>query len=48
MDSVTQAVLGAAVGEATLGSRVGNKAPLWGAILGTLPDLVYSIPLPIR
>ena len=34
MDSVTQAALGAAVGEATLGRRVGNKAPLWGEILG--------------
>jgi len=44
MDSVTQAVLGAAVGEATLGSRVGNKAPLWGAILGTLPDLDVLYP----
>jgi inner membrane protein len=39
MDSVTQIALGAAVGEATLGSRVGKKAPLWGAALGTLPDL---------
>ena len=39
MDSVTQLTLGAAVGEAVLGRRVGNKAPLWGALLGTLPDL---------
>jgi inner membrane protein len=44
MDSVTQAVLGAAVGEATLGRRVGNKAPLWGAMLGTLPDLDVLYP----
>lgn len=44
MDSVTQAVLGAAVGEATLGRRIGNKAPLWGAILGTLPDLDILYP----
>lgn len=39
MDSFTQIALGAAVGEATLGSKVGKKAPLWGAALGTLPDL---------
>ncbi|KPM33581.1 Membrane-bound metal-dependent hydrolase [Croceitalea dokdonensis DOKDO 023] len=39
MDSLTQIVLGAAVGEAVLGKRVGNKAPLWGAIAGTIPDL---------
>ena len=44
MDSVTQAVLGAAVGEATLGRRVGTKAPLWGAMLGTLPDLDVLYP----
>jgi len=39
MDSLTQLTLGAAVGEATLGRQVGKKAPLWGAVLGTLPDL---------
>ncbi|MES2627452.1 MAG: metal-dependent hydrolase [Bacteroidota bacterium] len=39
MDSVTQIVLGAAVGEAVLGKKVGNKAMLWGAIAGTVPDL---------
>lgn len=39
MDSITQAVLGAAVGEAILGKKAGNKALLWGAALGTLPDL---------
>lgn len=39
MDSLTQLTLGAAVGEATLGHKVGKKAPLWGAFLGTLPDL---------
>ena len=39
MDSLTQLTLGAAVGEAALGDKVGKKAPLWGAFLGTLPDL---------
>ncbi len=39
MDSLTQIVLGASVGEAVLGKKIGNKAILWGAIAGTLPDL---------
>ncbi len=46
MDSLTQIVLGAAVGEATLGKKVGNKALLYGAIAGTIPDLdilAYSL-----
>jgi len=39
LDSLTQIVLGAAVGEATLGKKVGNKALFYGAIAGTIPDL---------
>jgi inner membrane protein len=39
MDSVTQAVLGAAVGEAVLGKHIGNKAAIAGAIIATIPDL---------
>ncbi len=39
MDSLTQIVLGAAVGEATLGRKIGNRAMIWGAIGGTIPDL---------
>jgi inner membrane protein len=39
MDSLTQIVLGASVGELTLGKKLGNKAQLLGAIAGTLPDL---------
>lgn len=39
MDSLTQIVLGAAVGEAVLGKKAGNKAMLYGAIAGTIPDL---------
>ena len=45
MDSVTQLALGAAVGEATLGRRVGYRAAMWGGICGTLPDLDVFIPL---
>ena len=39
MDSVTQIALGTAVGEAVAGRDAGNKAPLWGAFFGLLPDL---------
>jgi inner membrane protein len=39
MDSLTQIVLGAAVGEAVAGRKIGAKAALLGAIGGTIPDL---------
>lgn len=39
MDSLTQIVLGAACGEVVLGKKVGNRAMLWGAVAGTIPDL---------
>jgi inner membrane protein len=39
MDSLTQITLGAAVGEMVLGRKAGNRAMLWGAIGGTLPDI---------
>ncbi len=39
MDSLTQAVLGGAVGHASGGRRLGRRAAAWGAALGTLPDL---------
>ncbi|HRO62105.1 MAG TPA: metal-dependent hydrolase, partial [Burkholderiaceae bacterium] len=40
MDSLTQVVLGAAVGTAVMGRRTAAwKAALWGGICGTLPDL---------
>ncbi len=45
MDSLTQMALGAAVGEAVLGRRVGRKGLLWGAVCGTLPDLDVFVPL---
>ncbi|MGS2725954.1 metal-dependent hydrolase [Psychroserpens sp. BH13MA-6] len=38
MDSLTQIVLGAACGEAVLGRKIGNKALLFGALGGTIPD----------
>lgn len=43
MDSFTQVILGASVGEAILGKKIGRRAALWGAIAGTIPDLdVFS------
>ena len=39
MDSLSQIVLGAAVGNEILGKKLGNKAILYGAIVGTIPDL---------
>lgn len=39
MDSLTQMALGAACGEIVLGKKAGNRAMLWGAIGGTIPDL---------
>ncbi|OSY89261.1 metal-dependent hydrolase [Tenacibaculum holothuriorum] len=39
MDSLTQIVLGASVGEVVLGKRLGNKALFYGGIAGTIPDL---------
>lgn len=39
MDLITQTVLGAAVGEVVLGKKAGNKAIVWGAVGGIIPDL---------
>ncbi len=39
MDSLSQIVLGAAVGEVVAGKKLGNRALLWGAVGGTIPDL---------
>lgn len=45
MDSLTQAALGAVVGEVVLGRKLGCKAAAWGAFFGTLPDLdVIALP----
>ena len=50
MDSLTHIVLGAAVGTAVLGRKVGPEAALWGAVCGTLPDLDVLLPYgdPVR
>lgn len=38
MDSLSQMVLGAAVGNQVLGKKLGNKAVFYGAVFGTIPD----------
>lgn len=38
LDSVTHIVLGAAIGEALLGKKIGRKAALIGALAKTIPD----------
>jgi len=38
LDSLTQIVLGAAVGELAAGRTLGNRAMIWGAVAGTIPD----------
>jgi len=43
MDSITQAALGAAIGEAVLGKRIGNKGAVLGAIIATIPDLDVAL-----
>jgi inner membrane protein len=39
MDSISQAALGAAIGHALLGEKLGKKASVLGAIVATVPDL---------
>ena len=45
MDSVTQIALGAAIGGAVAGRKVGWRAAVAGGICGTLPDLDVFVPL---
>ncbi|MBP8193598.1 MAG: metal-dependent hydrolase [Chitinophagales bacterium] len=39
MDSLTHIVIGGALGELTLGKKIGNKAIIIGAVANTIPDL---------
>src|ERR1700754_4464314 len=41
MDSITHIVLGATVGEALAGRKLGKKAMLLGAIANSLPDIDF-------
>ena len=45
MDSLTHIVLGAAIGEAVLGKKIGRRAMFWGALADTIPDFdVFASP----
>ncbi len=44
MDSLTHIALGAALGTAVLGRRVGPRAAIWGALCSTLPDFDVLVP----
>ena len=39
MDTITQGLLGAAIGQAAFGKRLGRGAVVWGAVGGVIPDL---------
>ena len=41
MDSLTHVVLGACIGEAMLGRKIGRKAMAWGAMAQSLPDIDF-------
>ena len=44
MDSISQIVLGASIAHVTLGQKLGKRALLLGAGVGTLPDLDVLVP----
>lgn len=41
MDSLTHIALGACIGEAVLGKKLGKKAMVWGALAQSLPDIDF-------
>ncbi|ASJ76311.1 metal-dependent hydrolase [Granulosicoccus antarcticus] len=44
MDSISQIVLGASIAHVVLGEKLGRRALLVGAVVGTLPDLDVLVP----
>jgi len=44
MDSITQAALGASVAYAVAGKSLGSRALIYGAVLGSLPDMDVLVP----
>src|ERR1035438_3998188 len=41
MDSLTHIALGACIGEAFFGEKIGKKAMLWGALAQSIPDIDF-------
>ena len=44
---ITQAAMGAAIGEAVLGKKLGNRAMVWGIVIAWLPHLDYLLAAPL-
>lgn len=44
MDSISQIVLGASISHVALGEKLGKRALILGAVVGTLPDLDILVP----
>lgn len=47
MDWITQAALGAVLGELVMGKRLGKQALCWGALFGILPELLEVLFHPV-
>ena len=47
VDWITQAALGALIGELMMGKRLGNRALAWGALFGILPELLEVLVSPV-
>ena len=47
VDWITQAALGALIGELMMGKRLGNWALAWGALFGILPELLEVLVSPL-
>lgn len=43
MDSITHIMLGAAIGDLSAGRKLGKRAMVYGAVLGTLPDMDVAV-----
>jgi inner membrane protein len=47
VDWITQAALGALMGELLMGKRLGNRALAWGALIGVVPELLEVLASPV-
>jgi inner membrane protein len=47
VDWITQAALGALIGELMMGKRLGNRALAWGALFGIMPELLEVLVSPV-
>ena len=47
MDLITQAALGAGMGECIMGKRLGKRALTWGALFGVMPEFIESLFFPL-